>query len=63
MKNTWNTINSAIRKSNLRKHKYPNCFNINGKLTNDRIYIINKFNEYFIGIGQTVANNINPDKF
>ena len=35
-------------------------FNLNNKVTSDKEEIVNKFNEYFVNIGPTLADKIPP---
>ena len=51
------TINDIINKSK-KKKDFPKRFMINGICTSDEQVIANKFNQYFVGIGSKLSNNI-----
>ena len=56
IKNTWKTISEIICKSNTKKN--PEKLLIDGTYILNKQEIVNKFNEYFVGIGPKLANNI-----
>ena len=57
IKQTWSTINNILNKNN-KKHKFPDLFNINGTLTNNKKDIVNSFNRYFCNIGPKLESAI-----
>ena len=58
IKQTWKTIKLV-----LNSHNSPlnDTFIINNKSTTDKSVIANKFNEYFVNIGPSLANKIHSD--
>jgi len=58
IKQTWKTIKGILNTKNATPLVETFC--INGKLTDDKVIIAEKFNEFFINIGPTLANKI-PD--
>ena len=58
MKKTWDTIKCVINKN--KPSSDSSNFLIDGKLTNDKNLIANKFNEYFTSIGINLSKKI-PD--
>ena len=53
---SWQVIKTAINK---RKHKPINTkFKCNDKITEDDQVISNKFNNFFVNVGTTLAKNI-----
>ena len=59
IKNTWKTINEIISKSQIKKY-VPSRVVYNNKIAVDNIEIANLFNEYFVGIGPKLAEEIKP---
>jgi hypothetical protein len=59
MKNTWKTISNIIQKNQF-SNVFDQNFLINGKFTSNLGYIVNKFNEFFVGVGPKLANTIDP---
>lgn len=57
IRKTWSTINEIINKSK-KKKDFPKRFMINGICTSDEQVIANKFNQYFVGIGTKLSDNI-----
>ena len=57
IKKTWKIINEIMNKSKIQR-RYPSYFNINGTKITDDLNIANHFNNFFIDIGSTLANNI-----
>jgi hypothetical protein len=55
-KKKWSIIKEVINKK--RISKYPQYFNINGSLTDDKSKIANAFNKYFNSIGNNLAKKI-----
>ena len=57
VKNTWDTIKTAINK---RRHKsqYPDFFKINNTNIFDKTEIANHFNRYFVNIGPELADSL-----
>ena len=60
IKQTWSTINNILNKNN-KKHKFPDLFNINGTLTNNKKDIVNSFNRYLCNIGPKLESAITID--
>lgn len=56
-KKTWQLINNILKKSD-NKNNFPDFFKDNKRIITDKTQIANKFNEYFINIGETIANDI-----
>ena len=63
IKNTWKTINEIISKSQIKKYA-PSRLEYGNKVALDNVDIVNLFNEYFVGIGPKLAEQITsvPDK-
>jgi len=57
IKQTWKTIKLVLNSHN---SPFNDTFIINNKTTTDKSIIANKFNEYFINIGPSLANKIPP---
>ena len=57
-KQTWQTVKHILHKRDITP--LVDSFKINNTVTTDKITITNKFNEYFVNIGPTLANKI-PD--
>ena len=57
IKSTWNVLRQAINK---QKHvrKLPHTFIINGVEISNSEHIGEEFNNYFVGIGQSLSNSI-----
>ena len=58
LKKTWNIIND-MRNKNKCKSSFPAAFTCNDTEISDPMVIANKFNDFFVNIGPTLANNIN----
>ena len=58
IKQTWNLIKRTINKNNT--NDIAGAFNINNTMVTDKNEIANKFNEYFVNIGPSLAAKI-PD--
>ena len=56
-KGTWTILNSII-KTRQQHTSYPNYFITNGRLTRNKTYIINGFNDFFVNVGPNLARNI-----
>ena len=54
---TWKTLNSIIRKGT-GKGEYPNYFNKDNTIINKTKEIANKFNNFFVNVGPSLANAI-----
>ena len=55
IKRTWQTINELIGK---KKDRFPSSFQDNGEIFTDPVDISNKFNEYFVNIGESFSRKI-----
>ena len=56
IKKSWQIIKSVINK---RKHKLPSKkFHCNGSIIDDGNMISNKFNDFFVNVGQNLAKSI-----
>ena len=61
IKKTWSTIKTILNKNQLNCD-FPKYFLANGVYISDKKAIANKFNEYFINVGPSLADSINmPD--
>ena len=56
LKKTWGIIKQVINKS--KCSKLSSEFSHNGSILNDKKYIANAFNDYFVNIGPTLASKI-----
>ena len=56
MKKTWSIIKEVLNKK--RSSKINDTFKYNNQTTTDKDIIANKFNEYFVNIGSTLASSI-----
>ena len=56
MKKTWKIIKNIISKN--KSNIITDTFLVNGKKTVDKNIIVNKFNEYFVNVGPSLANKI-----
>lgn len=61
MKQTWQNIN-AVLKSNKAKHNLPSRFKHNGSTMTNPKEIANAFNNYYINIGPSLAENIDSNQ-
>ena len=57
IKNTWDTIKTAINKRR-HKSKFPEFFKVNNTAIFDKTEISNQFNKYFINIGPELADSL-----
>ena len=60
MKNTRIIIKEALGKLKNKK-KFPDHFDLEGKLITDKYVIANNFNDFFINISPTFSSKIEPD--
>ena len=58
IKKTWQVIKNIFNKNGISAT--AQSFNLNNKVTSDKEEIVNKFNEYFVNIGPTLADKIIP---
>ena len=58
MKKTWKIIKSLISKNNFGT--ITESFVANGVTITDKALIVNKFNDFFVNVGPTLASKINP---
>ena len=57
MRKTWSVLKEIIKRNKIRKSQAQ--FKLNdGSTTSDNLIISEKFNEFFINIGPTLANKI-----
>ena len=56
MKNILNTIKRKPKHS----HSYPDAFEDKGNFITDTNEMVNKFNDYFVNVGNELANNTAP---
>ena len=59
IKQTWIIINDKLQRKN--KNYLPRVFSHNGKVLKESSEIANEFNQYFIDIGPSLANQINAN--
>ena len=59
-KKTWNLINNILNKSKGKK-PYPKFFKENNQIIIDKSKIANRFNEYFINIGEKLVDDIDEN--
>ena len=59
-KKTWNLINNILNKSKGKK-SYPKFFKENNQIIIDKSKIANRFNEYFINIGEKLVDDIDEN--
>ncbi len=59
IKKTWSTINNILSRKR-RKKIFSDIFRDNEEVITNKLDIANRFNEYFINIGSTLANKIKP---
>ena len=59
MKRTWSLINESLHRKN--KSISSNMFSRNGETLEDSSEIANAFNEYFISIGASLANQMDKN--
>jgi hypothetical protein len=57
IKQTWNSIRIILNQST-NKNEFPSAFSYKGTTLTDDSDISNGFNEYFVNIGETLANKI-----
>ena len=57
MHKTWNTIREVIG-SKKHRENIPDYFKYNGKILTDSLEIAEGFNDFFVGIGPKLANDI-----
>ena len=51
--------NCLIQLKKRQQHSsYPNSFTTNGRLTRNKTYIVNGFNDFFVNVGTNLARNI-----
>lgn len=61
MKGTWNVLNKLIKgQSNAKQDVVPEYFSNKDKIIKDMPDIVNGFNEYFVRVGQELAEQIAP---
>uniref|UniRef100_A0A3B5QAJ9 Reverse transcriptase domain-containing protein n=1 Tax=Xiphophorus maculatus TaxID=8083 RepID=A0A3B5QAJ9_XIPMA len=58
IKGIWKTLHSLIRK-NSSNTTHPKYIIYNDKTLNEKVGIVNGFNEYFVNVGPTLAEQIN----
>lgn len=56
MKKTWKLIGSVLNKNKL--HSTVESFIVNGVLTDNKLEIVDRFNDYFINVGTNLASSI-----
>ena len=59
MKGTWAILNTIIKKGH-QAPSYPQEFVDDGSVVKNSMNITNRFNKFFVDIGQNLAKNIVP---
>lgn len=59
IKKTWDTIKDIVNRTP-KKQDLPDCFYIHGEEISEPVRIAKEFNDYFINLGVTLAEKINP---
>ncbi len=62
IKKTWSTINDTLNRKSKTSCSHVHEFDIDNEKISNPDQIANKFNEYFINIGHTLAENIQSNK-